>query len=108
VRDHVHSRLDLAFEELGALDLKNIAHPVEAFVVRHKATTMLESVERALVLNATEALPLPDRPSIAVLAFANMGADPDQEFFSDGIADDIITELSRSHWLFVIARNSQL
>ena len=53
-----------------------------------------------------EALPLPDKPSIAVLAFTNMSGDPDQEYFSDGIAEDIITELSRSRSLFVIARNS--
>ena len=53
-----------------------------------------------------EALPLPDKPSIAVLAFTNMSGDPEQEYFSDGIAEDIITELSRSRSLFVIARNS--
>ena len=53
-----------------------------------------------------DATPLPDRPSIAVLAFTNMSGDPEQEYFSDGIADDIITELSRIRWLFVIARNS--
>ena len=51
-------------------------------------------------------MPLPDRPSIAVLAFTNMSGDPEQEYFSDGIADDIITELSRMRWLFVIARNT--
>ena len=65
-----------------------------------------KSVERSLVQGTDEALPLPDKPSIAVLAFTNMSGDPDQEYFSDGIADDIITELSRSHSLFVIARNS--
>ena len=53
-----------------------------------------------------EPLPLPGKPSIAVLAFTNMSGDPEQEYFSDGIADDIITELSRSRSLFVIARNS--
>jgi adenylate cyclase len=63
-------------------------------------------VERALVQGAGKALPLPDKPSIAVLAFSNMSGDPEQEYFSDGIADDIITELSRSRSLFVIARNS--
>ena len=68
--------------------------------------TTPKAVERSLVLGTGEALPLPDKPSIAVLAFTNMGGDPEQEFFSDGIAEDIITELSRSRSLFVIARNS--
>ena len=96
VRDHVHDRLDLAFETLGLLNLKNIARPVEAFVLRSAAAA----------LKSVETLPLPGRPSIAVLAFTNMSGDPEQEYFSDGIADDIITELSRNRALFVIARNS--
>jgi TolB-like protein len=66
----------------------------------------LKSVERTLVHGTGEPLPLPDKPSIAVLAFTNMSGDAEQEYFSDGIADDIITVLSRSHSLFVIARNS--
>jgi adenylate cyclase len=107
VHDHVHGRLDLSFEELGVLNLKNIARPVEAFLLRlHAPANMPRSVERALVQGTGEDLPLPDKPSIAVLAFTNMSPDPDQEYFSDGIADDIITELSRSRSLFVIARNS--
>jgi adenylate cyclase len=107
VRDHVHGRLDLAFEDLGVLKLRNIARPVEAFLLRpNAAASMSGSVERALVRGTGEALPLPDKPSIAVLAFANMSGDPEQEYFSDGIADDIITELARSRSLFVIARNS--
>jgi adenylate cyclase len=105
VHDHMRTRLELRFEGLGALNLKNIAQPVEAFVVR-PGTATPTSVERALVHDTGEALPLPDKPSIAVLAFTNMSGDPEQEYFSDGIADDIITELSRSHSLFVIARNS--
>jgi adenylate cyclase len=105
VQDHMRSRLDLQFEDLGAFNLKNIAHPVEAFVVRPGLATPT-AVERALVHGSGEALPLPDKPSIAVLAFTNMSDDPQQEYFSDGIADDIITGLSRSHSLFVIARNS--
>jgi len=105
VRDHVHDRLDLAFEALGPLNLKNIARPVEAFVVR-SAAIRTKSVEHTLVHGTGEDLPLPDKPSIAVLAFTNMSGDPEQEYFSDGIADDIITELSRSRSLFVIARNS--
>ena len=65
-----------------------------------------EPAKTFLLGNTPETLPLPDRPSIAVLAFTNMSGDPEQEYFSDGIADDIITELSRMRWLFVIARNS--
>jgi adenylate cyclase len=94
----------MEFEALGPLSLKNIARPVEAFVLKPAAP--LKPLERTLVQGSGEALPLPDKPSIAVLAFANMSSDPEQEYFSDGIADDIITELSRSHSLFVIARNS--
>jgi adenylate cyclase len=105
VRDHVRSRSDLTFEPLGALSLKNIAERVEAFVLR-PATAMSKSVERVLLHGTGEALPLPDKPSIAVLAFTNLSGDIEQEYFSDGIADDIITELSRSRSLFVIARNS--
>ena len=67
---------------------------------------MQKLVERSLLQGTGEALPLPDKPSIAVLAFANMSGDAEQEYFSDGVAEDIITELSRCRWLFVIARNS--
>ena len=107
VRDHVRGRLDLAFEELGALNLKNIPFPVETFVLKSADDQVTpKSMERSLVADTREALPLPDKPSIAVLAFTNMSGDPGQEYFSDGMADDIITELSRSRSLFVIARNS--
>ena len=97
VRDHVHDRLDLTFEPLGALNLKNISRPVEAFVLR-------SDVSR--VPRAIDAVPARDKPSIAVLAFANMSGDPEQEYFADGVADDIITELSRIRSLLVIARGS--
>ena len=106
VRDHVRDRLDLAFEERGLLDLKNIARPVEVFVVGPHIASIPNSVERSPVQNTGVALPLPDKPSIAVLAFTNMSGDPEQEYFSDGIADEIIAEVSRSRSLFVIARNS--
>jgi adenylate cyclase len=106
VREHVRNRLDLPFEAIGPLNLKNINQPVEAFVLRPETLAADKSVERALVHGTGEALPLPDKPSIAVLAFTNMSGDAEQEYFSDGIADDIITELSRSRSLFVIARNS--
>ena len=97
----------LDFERTWVLKLKNIARPVEAFVLRtdFDATTQ-RSVEQSTVHHTGAALPLPDRPSIAVLAFTNMSGDLEQEYFSDGIADDIITELSRIRWLFVIARNT--
>ena len=104
IRDHVHGRLALEFEELGPLDLKNIARPVEAFLVKPSLSIISKSVERSLVHGTS--LPLPDKPSIAVLPFANLSTDPEQEFFSDGVADDIITELSRNRSLLVIARNS--
>src|SRR4051794_32387338 len=107
VRDHMHGRLGLDFEELGALSLKNISRPVEAFLLRPDFDpTTKKSVEQSTVQDTGAALPLPDRPSIAVLAFTNMSGDLEQEYFSDGIADDIITELSRIRWLFVIARNT--
>jgi len=107
VRDHMQGRIDLAFESLGWLNLKNITQPVEAFALRPDAVTVTpKSIERSLVLGTGDALPLPDKPSIAVLAFSNMSGDHEQEYFSDGISEDIITALSRSRALFVIARNS--
>ena len=107
VRDHVQNRLNLAFEELGARSLKNISHSVEAFVLRlEAASTTPKSVEQSLLRGGHAILPPPDKPSIAVLSFTNMSGDVDQEYFSDGISEDIITELSRSRSLFVIARSS--
>jgi adenylate cyclase len=102
VRDHVHNRLNLVFEELGALDLKNIGRPVDAFVL-HLGAPMPPS---SLAQSPVEIPPPPDKPSIAVLPFANMSNDFEQEFFADGIAEDIIIALSRYPSLFVIARNS--
>lgn len=91
-------RLDLVFEDMGEQHLKNILRPVRAYRVRRAAIG-----GRALLPSA---LPLPDKPSIAVLAFVNMSGDAQQEFFADGIAEDVITMLSKSRALFVIARNS--
>jgi TolB-like protein/class 3 adenylate cyclase/cytochrome c-type biogenesis protein CcmH/NrfG len=100
VRDHVHGRLNLAFEELGPVDLKNIGRPVEAFVVKLDDAAESHPVERS------NTLPLSDRPSIAVLPFQNMSGDPEQEYFCDGIVEEIITGLSRIPSFCVIARNS--
>jgi adenylate cyclase len=108
VRDHVRDRLGQVFEELGSLNLKNIARPVEAFALRLDSSipTASASSQPLPQRDATKTVPLPDKPSIAVLAFTNMGGDIEQEYFADGVADEIITELARVRSLFVIARNS--
>jgi TolB-like protein/class 3 adenylate cyclase len=100
VREHLRNRLDLAFEELGSLKLKNIARPVDAFLVRQDTT-----VPRSATI-AGSVPSLPDKPSIAVLPFNNMSSDPEQDYFADGMVEEIITALARIKWLFVIARNS--
>ncbi len=92
----VRDRLDVNFEDAGEQQLKNIARPVRIYHLRP---------DRSLA-QAKPALPLPDKPSIAVLPFQNMSGDPEQEYFADGIVDDIITALTRMRWLFIIARNS--
>ena len=92
----VRDKLDMDFQDAGEQQLKNIARPVRAYHVR---------VDRSHA-QAKPALPLPDKPSIAVLPFQNMSGDPEQEYFADGIVDEIITALSRFRSLFVIARNS--
>jgi adenylate cyclase len=86
------------FVDLGDKELKNIARPVRVYRV--------EFSERSGAQATAPALALPDRPSIAVLPFQNMSGDPEQEYFADGMVEDIITGLSRIKWLFVIARNS--
>jgi adenylate cyclase len=96
VHDHVRDRLPFAFEDLGEQQVKNIARPVRVYRVR----------EAAAKSQAAPALPLPDKPSIAVLPFANLSGDREQEYFADGMVEEIITALSRIRWLFVIARNS--
>jgi adenylate cyclase len=91
-------KLDISFEDLGERELKNIARPVRVFRIGAKRV--------APPSEPPASLPLPDKPSVAVLPFTNMSADPEQEFFGDGIAEDVITALSRYPSLFVIARNS--
>jgi adenylate cyclase len=95
VRDHVGKRLDLAFEDMGERRLKNIEAPIRVYSI---------SVERASNDGAASAGQ--ERPSIAVLPFVNMSGDPEQEYFSDGITEDIITDLSKVSGLFVVARNT--
>ncbi len=96
IHDEARGKVDAAFDDLGPQRVKNIAEPVAAFCVRTDA-------------GEAETIPdpaLPDRPSIAVLAFDNMSGDAEQEYFSDGIAEDIVTDISKISGLFVIARNS--
>jgi adenylate cyclase len=101
VRDQVRDKLDFAFEDLGEQSVKNIARPVRVYRVRD-----FGNPSQSLSAPAASILPLPDKPSIAVLPFANMSGDPEQEYFVDGMVEEIITALSRIRWLFVIARNS--
>ena len=104
VQEDAAGRLDLTFDDMGEQALKNIARPVRVYRVRATRATATEITPKATPTEV--ALALPDKPSIAVLPFQNMSGDPEQEFFADGIAEDIITALSRYPSLFVIARNS--
>jgi adenylate cyclase len=114
VHDHVRDRLPFVFEDLGEQQVKNIARPVRVYRARPESPhpnpppPAGEGSARSARVGAAEppALALPDKPSIAVLPFANMSGDPEQEYFVDGMVEEIITALSRIRWLFVIARNS--
>jgi TolB-like protein len=100
VSDDAHrqlrDRLDIVFDDAGEQNLKNIGRPVRVFRVR----------DRGAAGSQRPTLALPDKPSIAVLPFQNLSTDPEQEYFADGVVEDITMALSRFHWLFVIARNS--
>ncbi len=114
VSETVPTRLPFEFDSLGEQTLKGFDQPVRAFVVKLKSGEQVPDSESNAVIPEIGAdaghqrtpLELPDKPSIAVLSFTNMSGDPEQEYFSDGITEDIITELSRFPSLFVIARNS--
>jgi adenylate cyclase len=122
VQEDAAGRLDLAFDDLGDQELKNIARPVRVYRVRatltHPAASAPGSPLSRIAGEGAErrgreagegsppALALPDKPSIAVLPFQNISGDPEQEYFVDGMVEEIITALSRIRWLFVIARNS--
>ena len=96
VRDQIGTKLPTAFTDLGEQQVKNIAQPIRAYYVSGELSSSTEA----------PLLPLPNKPSIAVLPFDNLSGDAEQEYFADGMVDEIITELSRIRWLFVIARNS--
>jgi adenylate cyclase len=99
VYDEIEGKLDLGFEDRGGQQLKNISRPVRAYAVRARAHSV--PTERL-----SAAPPLPDKPSIAVLPFENMSGEPEQDYFADGMVEEITTALSRFKTLFVIARNS--
>jgi adenylate cyclase len=104
VRDEVRDKLDFSFEDMGDQQVKNIARPVPTHRVRLE-TQPAEAITAALAPKRS-ARPLPQKPSIAVLPFANMSGDAEQEYFSEGITEDIITNLSRNHAFFVISRST--
>src|SRR5215467_10700007 len=99
VYDEITGKIPATFQDLGLQQLKNIAQPVRVYRVQTEQVAVPSAQTRP-------ALALPDKPSIAVLPFANLSGDPKEDYFSDGITADIITELSRFSELFVIARNS--
>jgi adenylate cyclase len=100
VYEDVRGKIDLSYDDIGEQQLKNIAQPVRCYQVSAiKRTTSL--------LGDAKTLALPDKPSIAVLPFTDLSGDPDQEYFGDGIAEDILTDLAKLHWLFVVAFSGQ-
>src|SRR5262249_25510006 len=110
VHDQVRDKLDVAFEDLGEQQVKNIARPVHVWRVRLGAPTPPCAAIPGSSLGrgglGREELSLPHKPSIAVLPFQNMTGDAEQDYFVDGIVEEITTAISRLPWLFVIARNS--
>ena len=100
----IKGKTEIAYDDMGQQSLKNISEPMRAWRARPVAGATLTTA--APLERPSGALALPDKPSIAVLPFTNMSGDPEQEYFADGVVEDIITALSRMTWLFVIARNS--
>jgi adenylate cyclase len=102
----VRGKVETGFDDLGVQTLKNIAEPMRTWRARLDGNAPSTTPTKPSSEPARPALPLPDKPSIAVLPFQNMSGDPEQEYFADGIVEDIITALSRVRSFFVIARNS--
>jgi len=108
VSETIPTRMPFEFKNLGEKILKGFDQPVRAYSAKLRPGEELPAPEANETTQAIESgnPQVPDRPSIAVLPFENMSGDPEQEFFADGISEDLITALSRIHWFFVIARNS--
>src|SRR5262249_433626 len=100
--EQVRKVLPLSFTDLGPQHVKNIEEPIRAYVVGK----LVDTPSAGAFTNASKSPPLPDKPSIAVLPFQNVSGDPEQEYFADGIAEDVLTTLSKVQELMVIARNS--
>jgi TolB-like protein/class 3 adenylate cyclase/Flp pilus assembly protein TadD len=111
VNDNLGGRLEATFADAGEVSVKNIDRPIRVWKWRPDGSAAPAALPKATAAGekpsaSAEALTLPDKPSIAVLPFTNLSADPEQEYFADGITEDIITALSRIQWFFVIARNT--
>jgi adenylate cyclase len=104
--DQVRKILPLEFTDLGMQTVKNIEEPIRAYEVKAQGEAASSTLKEASSLGDGKPLALPDKPSIAVLPFQNMSGDPEQEYFADGMVEEIITALSRFKSLFVVARNS--
>jgi adenylate cyclase len=103
VHDEIEGKLDAALEDRGERQLKNMSKPIRTYALASKASAGPSS---PVATKAAQEPALPDKPSVAVLPFQNMSGDPEQEYFADGVVEDIITALSRFNSLLVIARNS--
>jgi TolB-like protein/class 3 adenylate cyclase len=101
----IRGKVDIFFDDLGPQVLKNIVEPMRAWRMQI-GNASASTFPRDVSAGSSQPLALPDKPSIAVLPFHNMSDDPEQEYFADGVVEDIVTALSRIRWLFVIARNS--
>lgn len=106
IHGEVEGKVEATFEDRGEQQVKNITRPVRIYAVRSAGAASTSAAAIPSQLDPGKPLPLPDKPSIAVLPFENMSGDPEQEYFADGMVEDIITALSRFKALFVIARNS--
>ena len=104
--DQVRKILPLSFTDLGAQTVKNIEEPIRAYEVKAQGEAASSALKDASSSSGRKSLPLPDKPSIAVLPFQNLSGDPEQEYFADGMVEEITTAIARLPWLFVIARNS--
>src|SRR5438552_26688 len=106
-RDHIGNKLPLSFDDLGEQQVKNIPEAIRVYRIGPLPSRPHAGETPAVQpMSEPEALPLPDKPSIAVLPFQNLSGDPEQEYFADGMVEDITTALSKIRWFFVIARNS--